>query len=949
MKEKIVLVDGHSILNRAFYGLPDLTSSKGTHTGAVHGFLSILFKFLEEEKPDYLAVAFDVHHPTFRHEMYPEYKGTRKPMPEELREQVPIIRQVLAAMKVTICELPGFEADDILGTMAKKSEEMGREVSVVSGDRDLLQLATENICIRIPKTKQGSTTVENYHAEDVKSLYGVTPLQFIDMKALMGDASDNIPGVPGIGEKGAGAIIAAYGSIENAFAHVEEIKPKRAKESLAEHYDMAQLSKTLATIDVNAPVKEEWLSCAIPELYTPEAYEMLKDLELKVMAARFHDRLKDVPVKEDKPLRFARVERRGEAAEVFARAKKAGKMGLHAEAEDGRFVGLSLCFSDEKNGTEVYVFPAAGAEKPVFTQLTLFGDAEESEEVRAAAQENPDALTEEWLRGQAKALFDTEKKDISGKEEVSGKEEASGQEGISEKEETPETTGFAFMDYKAFLNWLPEAKKGMPRVFDAGVCAYLLNPLKNSYAFDDVARDILGQTVPSRKEMLGKKTMRELAAERGETFLSAVGYPAYIAFLAAEKGKELLSQQGMLKLYEEMELPLIPVLHDMEAAGVKVQKDELEKYGEKLQVRIEELTKEIVEEAGEDFNLNSPKQLGEILFEKMKLPGGKKTKTGYSTAADVLEKLAVDVPFVRKILEYRQYAKLKSTYADSLGSYIREDGRIHSVFNQTVTATGRLSSADPNLQNIPVRMELGREIRKLFVPEDGFLLVDADYSQIELRVLASMSGDEQLIEAYNQAQDIHAITASKVFHVPLSEVTPLMRRNAKAVNFGIVYGISAFGLSEDLSISRKQATEYIEQYFATYPKVKAFLDKLVSDAKKKGYTETLFGRRRPMPELKASGFMQRSFGERVAMNAPIQGTAADIIKLAMIKVVKRLQEENCRARLILQVHDELILEAPEEEKEKVSAILAEEMQNAAQLKVRLEVDLHTGKSWFDAK
>ena len=652
---------------------------------------------------------------------------------------------------------------------------------------------------------------------------------------------------------------------------------------------------------------------------------MLKDLELKVMAARFHDRLKDVPVKEDKPLTFARVERRGEAAEVFARAKKAGKMGLHAEAEDGRFVGLSLCFSDEKNGTEVYVFPAAGAEKPVFTQLTLFGDAEESEEGGAAAQENPDALTEDWLRGQAKALFD------------------------SEKEETSETSGFAFMDYKAFLNWLPEAKKGMPRVFDAGVCAYLLNPLKNSYAFDDVARDILGQTVPSRKELLGKKTMRELAAERGETFLNAVGYPAYIAFLAAEKGKKLLSQQGMLKLYEEMELPLIPVLHDMEAAGVKVQKDELEKYGEKLQVRIEELTKEIVEEAGEDFNLNSPKQLGEILFEKMKLPGGKKTKTGYSTAADVLEKLAVDVPFVRKILEYRQYAKLKSTYADSLGSYIREDGRIHSVFNQTVTATGRLSSADPNLQNIPVRMELGREIRKLFVPEDGFLLVDADCSQIELRVLASMSGDEQLIEAYNQAQDIHAITASKVFHVPLSEVTPLMRRNAKAVNFGIVYGISAFGLSEDLSISRKQATEYIEQYFATYPKVKAFLDKLVSDAKKKGYTETLFGRRRPMPELKASGFMQRSFGERVAMNAPIQGTAADIIKLAMIKVVKRLQEENCRARLILQVHDELILEAPEEEKEKVSAILAEEMQNAAQLKVRLEVDLHTGKSWFDAK
>ena len=915
MQEKMVLIDGHSILNRAFYGLPDLTNSEGMHTGAVYGFLSILFKLLEEEQPKYLAVAFDVHKPTFRHEMYSEYKGTRKAMPDELREQVPLMKQVLAAMKITVMELPGFEADDVLGTMARKAEEMGRDVSVVSGDRDLLQLATDRILIRIPKTKKGSTVVEDYYADDVKALYGVTPKQFIDMKALMGDTSDNIPGVPGIGEKGAGAIIAEYGSIENAHDHVSEIKAKKAREGLENHYDLAQLSKVLATIDVNAPVEEAWMECELPDYRTPEAYELMKRLEFKAIAARFGQPAE----KKEKELSFFTVTKKEEALRFLKAAARAKSCGVFCAEENGEQLGVSLSFASddsalgEEEGCRCVTFvPEEASAQP--QQMTLFG-ADASE---AGAD---GGFSFAWLKEQ---LMEVLGSDL-------------------------QVCAMSLKDLLTFLpDLLPVMQGQKERFWDTGVAAYLLNPLKNSYTYDDAAKDACGLTVPSYLELAGKKAWKEIIPDE-ELFAKVCGYPAYTALVTREKLSGKLEEQGMGNLYREMELPLIPVLYQMEAAGVKVKKEALKEYGEKLQKRIDELQKQIYEQTGEEFNINSPKQLGEILFEKLHLPGGKKTKTGYSTAAEVLEKLAPDVPVVKDILEYRQYAKLKSTYADGLSAFIQRDGRIHGRFHQTVTATGRLSSTDPNLQNIPVRMELGREIRKLFVPEDGCVLVDADYSQIELRVLASMSGDEQLIEAYNQAQDIHAITASKVFGVPLSEVTPLMRRNAKAVNFGIVYGISAFGLSEDLSISRKEATEYINQYFATYPKVKAFLDKLVADAKKKGYTETLFGRRRPMPELASSNFMQRSFGERVAMNAPIQGTAADIIKLAMIKVEERLRRENCRTRLILQVHDELILEAPEEEKEQVSKILSEEMQNAASLKVKLEVDLHTGSSWYEAK
>jgi DNA polymerase-1 len=889
MSEKIVLIDGHSILNRTFYGIPELTNSEGLPTNAVYGFLNILFKVLEEEDPQYLAVAFDVKEPTFRHKMFGEYKGTRKPMPEELHRQVPMMKEMLAAMGVTVMELPGFEADDILGTMAKKSEAMGREVSVVSGDRDLLQLASDHIQIRIPKTKKGTTTVENYRAADVEAAMGVTPLQFIDMKALMGDSSDNIPGVPGIGEKGAGAIIAQFGSIENAYEHVEEVTPKRAREALRDHYDMAQMSKVLATIDVNAPIPEEWLSCRMPDLYTREAYALIKRYEFKSLAARFYQEDEAAPRVET----FRVVTDLREAEQLFEKAGEAPLTGLYAAWGEAGLAGVSLCVQEE----EAVWLPAQGF------------------------------LTEDYLKDRLTALL----------------------------EKAPR---LAVMDYKALLKMAPDragerafrqSKEEPPFLMDLGVAAYLLNPLKSTYGYDDIARDMLGQVLPSQADLLGKESLPSaLRAEREEAVRCA-GWMAMVPFRAAETVRRKLREEGMEDLYRQVELPLIVSLNRMERAGIQVEREELKEYGEKLAVQIAKLEEEIYALSGMPFNINSPKQLGEVLFGRLNLPGGKKTKTGYSTAADVLEKLAPEHPIVEKILAYRTYTKLKSTYADGLAAFIREDGRIHGIFNQTVTATGRLSSTEPNLQNIPVRMELGREIRKVFVPKEGCVLVDADYSQIELRVLAHMSGDEQLIDAYNQAQDIHAATASKVFHVPLEEVTPELRRNAKAVNFGIVYGISAFGLSEGLSISRKEALDYINQYFATYPKVKEFLDRTVAEAKENGYVTTLFGRRRPVPELHSSNFMQRSFGERVAMNSPIQGTAADIIKIAMIRVDERLHRENRKARLILQVHDELIVEAPEEEEEEVQKILAEEMKGAADLKVALEIDMHTGKTWFDTK
>ena len=876
MSEKIVLIDGHSILNRSFFGVPPLTNSEGLHTNAVYGFLNIMFKILDEEKPDYLTVAFDRSEPTFRHQMFDAYKGTRKPMAQELREQVPVMKEVLQAMGIKIVEMPGYEADDLLGTIAGMAEVQGMDVSIISGDRDLLQLATEKVKIRIPKTKRTGTEIEDYYAADVVERYQVTPKEFIDVKALMGDSSDNIPGVPGIGEKTATNLIVAYKSIENAYAHLEEITPKRAKTNLEEHYDMAQMSKTLATIEVHAPIEFDMEAAKLTDLYTPEAYVYMKRLEFKNMLTRFSDDMSQNDLE-----KYFHVYHELDEIQNFFDGFSAKEAAVSFFEEAGIVYGLAVAKS---NQNVVY--------------LTCGG-----------------FVTEGYLEEQVQKLCD-------------------GLDTLI----TP--------DLKGLLKHVrvPETKN----CIDTTIAAYLLNPLKNEYTYDDLARDILGLMVPSKLDLLGKLKIKKAAEEKPEALELMVCYEAYTCIAAKNQLLEQLEDHGMKKLYDEIEMPLVYVLADMEKEGVRAEKAELEAYGAQLTGRISELETSIYEKAGETFNINSPKQLGVILFEKLQMPNGKKTKTGYSTAADVLERLAPDYPIVSEILEYRQLTKLKSTYADGLALCIAPDGRIHSTFNQTITATGRISSTEPNLQNIPIRMELGRLIRKVFVPKEGYVFIDADYSQIELRVLAHMSGDQNLIAAYQHAEDIHRITASQVFHTPLEAVTDLQRRNAKAVNFGIVYGISSFGLSQDLSITRKEAEGYIASYFETYPGIKIFLDRLVTDAKEKGYAETMFGRRRPVPELASSNFMQRSFGERIAMNSPIQGTAADIIKIAMIRVKQRLEREQLKSKLILQVHDELLIEAAADEEEYVKTLLAEEMRHAADLAVTLEVDVKSGRNWFEA-
>lgn len=871
MSEKIVLIDGHSILNRAFYGLPDLTNAEGLHTNAIYGFLTIMFKILEEEKPEYLTVAFDVHAPTFRHEMYDAYKGTRKPMADELRQQVPVIKEVLGAMGIKTIEQVGLEADDLLGTISRRSEERGMEVSVISGDRDLLQLATEHVKIRIPKTKQGRTEVEDYYSEDVKNRYQVTPLEFIDLKALMGDTSDNIPGVPSIGEKTATKIITEYHSIENAYAHVEELKPPRASKALKEHWDLAVMSKTLATIEVHADFAYDFEEARLGNIYTEEAYAYFQRLQFKNLLSKFDVTALANSVEDH----FRVIESKTEATEIFRKAAQADCVG-------------AAIFKDLENVLPLFVQEAGvGGIALSFSQEDILC-------IRCNAE-----LSGEWLLNEL--------------------------EMIAEK-----TDRFAMFDLKAQMEFLKLQRKD--NCFDATVAAYLLNPLKSDYTYEDVAREQLDFILEDKADLTTK-----------------VCYEAYTAYASSSVLEKRLKEDGLWDLFEDIEMPLVFTLYDMERNGVKVEAEALKVYGDQLGDKIVELEKEIYEDANETFNINSPKQLGVVLFENMKIPGGRKTKTGYSTAADVLEKLAPEYPIVAKILEYRQLTKLKSTYADGLAGYIQEDGRIHGKFNQTVTATGRISSTEPNLQNIPVRVELGRMIRKVFVPEEGYVFVDADYSQIELRVLAHCSGDEQLIKAYREEADIHRITASQVFHVPFDEVTDLQRRNAKAVNFGIVYGISSFGLSQDLSITRKEAAKYIEDYFHTYPGIKAFLDDVVAHAKENGYVKTLFGRRRPVPELASSNFMQRSFGERVAMNAPIQGTAADIMKIAMIGVNKRLKEQKMKSRLVLQVHDELLIETHHTEIDTVKEILREEMEQAAVLEVPLEIDMHTGNNWYEAK
>lgn len=874
---KLLLIDGNSIMNRAFYGIPDMTTNDGRHTNAIYGFLNIILKVIEEEQATHICVAFDLKKKTFRHEMYEAYKGTRKGMPEELHEQMPRIKEILQAMHIRIVEQEGFEADDLIGTLSKKGEREGFAVTILSGDRDLLQLATDTVLVRIPKTKHGKTEVEDYYAKNVVETYGVTPLIFIDMKGLMGDTSDNIPGVPGIGEKTAAKLLAEYGDLDGVYAAVDSMKASRMKQNLIENKDLAYLSKTLATIKLDCPIPFEFSEATYHDPFNAKAYTLFEDLELKSFYKRF-----SVEKKEELTFETVLIDDIDGYNALLAKLQKAKEVSFAWITQDGEALGVAVCMDLE----HVYLI-----------RFMMFI-------TEAMVADNLLALSRDYQ------------------------------------------VQLACMHVKKLLSFLDFHEEDA--VFDAGLAAYLLQPNQSEYEYDTLAKVYLDVTLPSEKEMLGKEKLGYFSFE-DERVQKWMAYQAIVPYKIKSVLREKLKETGMESLYDEMELPCLYALYEMEKNGIRVDGEALHQYGKKLRTRIEELTAEIHAMAGEEFNINSPKKLGEILFEKLGLKNGKKTKTGYSTSAEVLEKLKNAHPIIPKILEYRQLTKLNSTYAEGLAGYIRADGRIHGKFHQTVTVTGRISSADPNLQNIPTRMPLGREIRKVFIPEEGSVFVDADYSQIELRVLAHMSGDAALIAAYQADEDIHAITASQVFGVPLDQVDSTLRRKAKAVNFGIVYGISSFGLGQDLDISRKEAEGYIEKYFATYGKVKEFLDRTVEDAKKNGYTVTMFGRRRPIPELASSNFMTRSFGERAAMNAPVQGTAADIIKIAMVRVNRRLKEEHLQSKLVLQIHDELIIETKKEELEIVQKILVEEMMHAADLAVPLLVDANVGDSWFDAK
>ncbi|MBO8434200.1 MAG: DNA polymerase I [Tyzzerella sp.] len=882
MSEKVMLIDGNSIVNRGYYALPNLTNSEGLHTGAIYGFLNIMFKFIDEEKPDYIGVAFDLKAPTFRHKAFEGYKGTRKGMPDELREQMPVLKEILQKMGIKIYEKEGFEADDILGTLSKKALDMDILPVVVSGDRDLLQIADKKLKIKIPKTKGGKTEVEEYYESDVIEKYGVTPKQFIDMKALMGDTSDNIPGVPGIGEKTASKIIQEYGDIENAISNAENIKPKKASENLREYQEQARLSKYLATIVRDMDIDFNKDDMRIKDMFTLDAYNIFKRLEFKSFYTRFDSA--NTGISQEVSSDFLKVLDSESDIEAYVRELDNSKeYSYFMYEEENTIVGFSL-YTDE-SGVVIY------GEDNI---LKCFGDFLTSNEF--------------------KKIGNNVKKDIR------------------------------------FLRGKNIELSGIS--FDTALGAYILNPTRDNYEYNDLASEYLDITYLSEEEIFGKGKSRLSFDKIDKKVLDDfLGRSAKTFFDSAKIIREKMEENGQHTLYYEIELPLMHVLADMEKEGIKVDRQALSDYGNMLSEKIDSITREIYDITGEEFNINSPKQLGIVLFEKMGLKGGKKTKTGYSTSADVLEKLKYESPAVEKVLYYRQLTKLKSTYVDGLLNVIDEStNKIYSTFNQTVTATGRISSTEPNLQNIPVRLDLGRELRKVFIPSDeNRCFIDADYSQIELRVLAHISGDETLINAFKNNQDIHRLTASQVFNIPFDEVTPLQRRNAKAVNFGIVYGIGAFSLSQDLGITRKEAENYIQGYFEKYPKIKTYIDETIRSAEEKGYVSTIFGRRRAMPELQSGNFNVRSFGERVAMNMPIQGSAADIIKIAMVKVYNALKEKNMKSKLILQVHDELLIDAYNDEVDEVKEILKTEMENAVHLKTTLDIDMHTGKNWFEAK
>lgn len=887
MNKKIVLIDGHSILNRAFYGVPDLTNSKGIHTNAVYGFLNIMFSVINQEKPDYIAVAFDLKAPTFRHKMYPEYKGTRKPAPEEFKEQVPIIKRVLNSMNILTMEKEGYEADDILGTMAKRAAAEGMDVALISGDRDLLQIADEHIMVRIPKTKGGGSEIENYYPADVYDKYGVNPTEFIALKALMGDSSDNIPGVRGIGEKTASELIATFHSIDGVYEHIDEISKKSIKESLIENKDLAYFCLKLVTIETNADIPYTFEDALIKDFYNEESFKLFTELELKSYLKNFENKFTY----------------ESEKFQTVIVNDEKGYSGLLHKINNENYFGFAYDLKESKNENKQFSLFDMDSDSDSKTDLqricVSFDDFVFVIEKDKYIEDFTDRLSE-YIKGDLVKVVINKAKDLYGILKPGTCDDS-------------------------------EAQNITKNLFDVQIAAYLINPLVSDPSVGDIASSYTSVApFDAKDEEYTKKT-------------------AFVLNRAYVKLKDRLVSENMFGLFEEIEMPLSLCLYEMEKEGIGIYPSKLSEFGKELSSNIANLKKDIYEAAGEEFNIDSPKQLAVILFEKLNLEGGKKTKTGYSTAADVLEKLAPDNKIVRDVLEYRTLSKLNSTYVEGLKGQIASDGRIHTTFQQTVTATGRLSSVNPNLQNIPVRTELGRSLRKVFVPKPNCIFMDADYSQIELRILAHMSDDDTLISGFNEGDDVHAITASKVFHVPLEEVTPLLRRRAKAVNFGIVYGISSFGLGQDLDLPKKEAQGYIDEYFKVYPGLKSYLDGCVESAQNKGYSVTMYNRRRPIPEIKASNFIQKSFGERVAMNAPIQGTAADIMKIGMINTRNNLKKAGLEARMLLQVHDELLLEVPVNEKDAAASILKESMEQAAALKVRLDVELNTGDNWYEAK
>ena len=902
--KKIVLIDGNSILNRAFYGIMGnkmLTTPDGKYTNAVYGFLAILFKVLEDIEPEYLMVTFDLKAPTARHKLYDGYKATRKGMPNELAEQMPILKDILKSMNIKVIEKEGYEADDVLGTMAKRAEKDGFDVTIVSGDRDTFQLTSNRVKVRIPHTKMGKTETETFGREEVLKKYGVTPKQLIEVKGLQGDTSDNIPGVPGIGEKTALELVKKYKTIDGIYEAIEkgedDLKPK-AKERLLENKELAMLSRTLGTINLEVPIEENLEEFKIKEWNKEEVFSKFKELNFN----RFIDR-------------------------------------FNLKSEEGPKQNLAELFEIKTLNTQNEIKDLI---EKIQNKLVFMLGTEKVE------QENL------IIKKQIKSIYiyidDTvyEIKFNTNEEFISYFKTIFENENIQKYSYRLNETYVLLMQNGIYLK---EIK------FDTEIAAYLLNPSNGKYKLDELANQYLSIDIPEYLEFVGAKQQKETQMTLFSQDEMNVDFEKYqnaiymytIAKLAEIMNKKL-EEINSLKLFENIEMPLIKVLAEMQYEGIYVDKQELVSFGVKLKEDIEVIKQEIYKLAGEEFNINSTLQLGNILFEKLKLPVYKKTKKGYSTDVDILEKLKPEHPIIEKILEYRGFMKLNSTYIEGLIVYINEyTHKIHSYFHQTITATGRISSTEPNLQNIPTRAEQGKQIKKAFKAQEGNIFIDADYSQIELRILAHISNDTNMREAFLNEEDIHKQVASKVFNVPLEEVTKEQRTAAKAVNFGIVYGISGFGLAEQLGISRKKAEQYIEQYLEKYKGVKEFMDRIVEKAKEQGYVETLFHRRRYIPELSSNNYMVRQFGARAAMNTPIQGTAADIMKIAMIEVNKKIEEEKLNAKLILQIHDELLIECKIEEKEEVKKILKESMENAVKLSIPLEVEVSEADNWYDVK